>query len=426
MWFLLPLAFDFKGTEGGGSVVQALYVLIVLVAYVFYMSENYWRLVSVSPRSMALLVAFFIFSIGSVVVALLNNIPFSNTWRTVLPFLLVWLSLSYFASINMTGNWLVVYSCIIRCGSISVVFSAFYAFFVVGVSIDSARYEILSPALVPFVALLSYGYFVGFGIRFFDKICAVLGVVLAALSVTRSTVLALVGVLIAAIILAAWQKILVKNKFNGIFYTVMFTFFILILASVVGEFSIYERWDSKVFKSNADLGFDVTSISRLAEAENQLSQWLVDYKSIFFGNGVGAIFSYDSSYFDLLVASGAFNVDFLIAIQDYQGGHNFYIFVLFAGGLVFGGALLAGIIFSFIVSLAAVVSSRDSSNIIGGRDFCFEYQLVSAVGFLGFLSFVFISIGGTPLGSRFGAVYLGAIFSFALYSGCFKRLKFNA
>lgn len=106
--------------------------------------------------------------------------------------------------------------------------------------------------------------------------------------------------------------------------------------AAVFEPEIAARWITRLGSSDR-IGFDLTGATRIAEATYQIQRLAQDSLGLFFGFGHAA-----ETYFagpaaklvaSVLGASGA----------DYSGhgyGHNFYVGLVYVGGLLFGGPVI--------------------------------------------------------------------------------------
>jgi hypothetical protein len=163
--------------------------------------------------------------------------------------------------------------------------------------------------------------------------------------------------------------------------------------------NVAEHWTQRIFFSEATVsGKDPTTITRLAEMRDQYDQVSASPETLLFGAGYGHYYRYSPVYLPDL--AGQFSKQDFYAINEWAAGHNFWVYQLFAGGLVFGIAMPLATLGALAVCFFAyrywrkVVPNAPMLPVFGRAIMLFAALPAT-------------SIGGNPLGPRFSGLVFG-------------------
>lgn len=403
---LLPLAFDFRGETAGG-VWQISITIATLFAGSLLLLRNgiqvagrFWQIII-----FLLLVAFA----GGVLTSVLNGLPTDSIVRALGPMAL--LVLGFFigaGAISQNTQDQLLQWLYIGCG-ISVVFS-----FAIGLSgqvaLADIRYQILSSVVLMFQALLLHQIFVTRENALRASILLVGCLLIQLLSATRSNIVGVLMVGLAAIwITSGSASRFIRNGAAKLLALVALGIFSLYLGTIVVP-DIVDRWVLRVF-SFQEHGVDITAVARVAEMHDQIDRWSSDLFSIIVGKGYGAEYGLASAYLPELA----------VAMSSSEGGytsrapgHNFFVYSLFAGGLLFGIALPIALLWATVKG--ATLARRLLKN---GRYNKLMSSLTAAtlilVGTFG------QAVGGNPLGPRYSGLVIGLAMGMLVASHAYLR-----
>jgi hypothetical protein len=415
--FILPLAFDFKGAEGGGITQIGLAALTIgMWARLFFANGRMiapvgklWRL-----AFLALLVTLA----GSVVSFLISDALLGNYARVFMPWLLLAMGFSVALRKTFTGNIEQINSLMyVGCG-LSVIFTVFIGFTQTGLGFEEIRYQILSPVLLSFEAILLHQLLVERQ-RTVGAVFALIGCLAVQLfSVTRSSLLGFALILLAAL----WLSSTSISRFTRNTFTYSSGLAVIGVGAMIFAVTLYpelyDRWFARVFNAR-EVGVDITTVTRIAEIEEQLALWSQDITSILFGKGYGAEYSWSSEYFQEL--SAAFRISDLAYDNYFDAGHNFWVYSLFAGGLFFGTALPTLILYA---GYRGVKMSRHYTRTFGEQ----SEVLALSRSTLVLVSFIAFTIGGNPLSYRYTGLVSGLALGVlvASHSMLYRKARRNA
>ncbi|MBN3788769.1 hypothetical protein [Burkholderia sp. Ac-20353] len=288
-----------------------------------------------------------------------------------------------------------------------------------GGPIDDVRYHIVSPTLLGFQGYLLYMIVVlrhrtPLILAFF---ALTLGIEL--FSVTRSL---LIGTILL-FFLAAW--ISASDAARFVSSTIRTSAVAIASAVLIGGVSaslfpsVLDHWSQRIFYAQtAGNGKDPTTLSRLAELQNQYDQVTSDVPSLLFGKGYGHKFHYAEKYIQQLLAFAP--RDALESQEGWSAGHNFWVYQFFAGGIFFGIALPASLLYALYrcatMYRRAKLDEKQSPHF---RDIG-KYLMITA-------GMAATTIGGNPLGPRYSGLIYGVALGIliAAYSrfGSLRRLN---
>lgn len=395
--FLVPLAFDFKASEDATShLAQILLVapsvgagcLLLLIAPRFERRSHMRKLVT-----FGLLATI----IGSAVTQATQGNDFGNYLRVLLPFLLFLLGYSVachpwsdvrLAQIEKALFWAMV---------ISLVFSFAYGV-ATGGGIDQVRFHIVSVTFLGLQAILLHEFVVARRHPRFALALFLATLVIELLSVTRSL---LIGTALL-FVLATWLSApslrhLLRAATRAIVVGLLVAVTVAGVAALMP--SVWAHWTQRIFASKeTEAGVDPTTITRLAEIKNQYDQVTSSTASLLAGVGYGHVYRYSPSYLPDL--QGQMSAKDFFAIHEWVAGHNFWVYQLFAGGLLFGMGMPLAILYAlYKASLAHREWRRRMSDLL--------YLPVLGRAILLLAALPATSIGGNPLGPRFSGLVFG-------------------
>jgi hypothetical protein len=223
-------------------------------------------------------------------------------------------------------------------------------------------------------------------------------IVIELLSVTRSLLVGTVLLFMFATWLAAPSpRLLLKAGARATMIGVLLVGMAFAAAAVYP--TVAEHWTQRIFFSaETESGRDPTTITRLAEMKDQYDQTTSSTVSLLSGMGYGHDYRYSPAYLPDL--AGQMSAKDFYAIKEWAAGHNFWVYQLFAGGILFGLALPIGVIFAlWRGSQAYRAWRRRAPDVL--------YLPVLGRALLVLASLPAISVGGNPLGNRFSGLVFG-------------------
>ncbi|SIT42888.1 conserved membrane hypothetical protein [Paraburkholderia ribeironis] len=395
--FLLPLALDYKATDANtGHLAQFVFVApamaaglaLLLIAPRFHERS---RLQSVVTISMLLCV------FGSIVAQLVQDNDVGNYLRTVLPFVLF--MLGYFVACRPWSEYRISQfeKALFVANVISLVFTLVYGM-ATGGALENVRYRIISVTLLGLQGVLLHEFVVARRYSFFSIAVFVVTMFVALLSVTRSL---LVGTVLLFLLAMALSAPSMRHVWRALNRSLLIG---AVLAGMAGIAAlsfpeVAEHWTQRIFASEETVsGKDPTTITRLAEMRDQYDQVTKSADTLLFGEGYGHYYRYSPVYLPDL--AGQFSEKDFYAINEWAAGHNFWVYQLFAGGLLFG----IGMPLATLAALAICFFSYRY-----WRSAVPDAPLLPVLGraIMLFAALPATSIGGNPLGPRFSGLVFG-------------------
>ncbi|SOE68226.1 O-antigen ligase [Burkholderia sp. OK233] len=395
--FLLPLALDYKAPDANvGHFVQFVFVIPVIaaglaLALIAPRFHNGSRLRSAVTFSVLLCV------LGSIVAQFVQDNDTGNYLRVLLPFLLF--LLAYLVACRPWSEYRISQfeKAVFVANVICLVFTFVYGLATAG-DLEDARFRIISVTLLGLQGVLLHEFVVAKRFSFFTIAVFALSVIVELLSVTRSLLVGTVLLFLIAMALSAPSIQLVwrtaaRSVITG-----------AVLAGVVGIVAVTfptvtEHWTQRIFASEETVtGKDPTTITRLAEMRDQYDQVTASPETLLFGEGYGHYYRYSPVYLPDL--AGQISEKDFYAINEWPAGHNFWVYQLFAGGLLFGIAMP-------LATLAALVICFFSYRY--WRSVVPDAPMLPVLGraIMLFAALPATSIGGNPLGPRFSGLIFG-------------------
>ena len=395
--FLLPLSLDYKATDANtGHFAQSVLVLpavaagfaLLLIAPRFHERSRLRSIVTIST----LLCVF-----GSIVAQLVQDNDTGNYLRTLLPFVLF--MLGYLVACRPWSEYRLSQfeKALLVSNVISLVFTFIYGM-ATGGSLEEVRYRIISVTLLGLQGVLLHEFVVARRFSFFTVAVFAGTIIVELLSVTRSL---LVGTVMLFLLAMALSAPTIRHIWRALARS-------LVVGAVLGGMagiaalsfpSVAEHWTQRIFVSEQTAsGEDPTTITRLAEMRDQYDQVTSGADTLLFGEGYGHYYRYSPVYLPDL--AGQLSAKDFYAINEWSAGHNFWVYQLFAGGLVFGIAMP-------LATLAALAICFFSYRY--WRSVVPDAPLLPVLGraIMLFAALPATSIGGNPLGPRFSGLVFG-------------------
>lgn len=399
--FVFPLALDYKASEEAGShVIQVLMTVPVLVAglILWLIAPGFTRR---SRLRTLITAAIGMTVIGSVVAQVLQGNDFGNYLRTLLPFGLF--LLGYLAACRpWQGERIEQFEkALFWSMTVSLVFTFVYGMVTSGGPLEDVRYRIVSTTFLGIQAVILHQFVVAKRITKFTLLIFLATILIELLSVTRSLLVGTVLLFAFATWLSAPSpRHLIKAGIRAI----ATGFLIAAMAGGAALFfpDVADHWAQRIFASKeATSGRDPTTITRLAEMKDQYDQVTSSPTALIAGKGYGAIYRYSPDY--LADLAGQISKKDFFAIQEWAAGHNFWVYQLFAGGLLFGLWMPLAVLLALTLGAAGYrVWRRRVPDML--------YLPVMGRALLLLAALPATSIGGNPLGPR----HSGLVFGIAL------------
>ncbi|WP_454805102.1 O-antigen ligase family protein [Paraburkholderia fungorum] len=410
-FFLLPLAFDYKATDANVShfaqsalVIPAIAagLALVLIAPRF---RDRSRLRSTITFSLLLCV------LGSIVAQFVQDNDSGNYLRVLLPFALF--LLGYLVACRPWSEYRISQfeKALFVANVICLVFTFVYGM-VTGGDLEDVRFRIISVTLLGLQGVLLHEFIVAKRFSFFTVAVFAFSVIVELLSVTRSL---LVGTILLFLVAMALSAPSLQYVWRAAARTLIAG---AVLAGVAGIAAlsfptVAEHWTQRIFASEETVtGKDPTTITRLAEMRDQYDQVTASPETLLFGAGYGHYYRYSPAYLPDL--AGQISEKDFYAINEWAAGHNFWVYQLFAGGLLFGIAMP-------LATLAALAICFFSYRY--WRSVVPDAPMLPVLGraIMLFAALPATSIGGNPLGPRFSGLVFGV--ALGLMIATYARLQ---
>jgi hypothetical protein len=414
IWLLIcPLALDYKaGLDDSSHTIQIVMTVPVLAAglILWLISPSFTR----RSRLRSIITAGTITTVvGSIVAELMQGNDFGNYLRTLLPFGLF--LLGYLAACRpWQGDRLEQFEkALFWSMTLSLVFTFAYGIATSGGPLDDVRYRIISATFLGIQGVLLHEFVVARRFTKFTLALFLATVLIELLSVTRSLLVGSVLLFIFATWLSAPSaRHLAKAGVRAV------AIGLLIAAMAAGTAFFFpdvaEHWTQRIFASKETTsGMDPTTITRLAEMKDQYDQVTSSSLSLIAGKGYGATYHYSPDYLPDL--AGQISKKDFYAIQEFTAGHNFWVYQLFAGGLLFGLWMPLAILLALgLGGIAYRVWRRRAPDLL--------YLPVMGRSLLLLAGLPAMSIGGNPLGPRSSGLVFGV--ALGLLVATYTRLSY--
>ncbi|MCY1329525.1 hypothetical protein D9M68_142830 [compost metagenome] len=413
IWLALcPLAVDFKSVDENGSRITQILLTLPAIAATVVLAMIAPRFAGGSRLRTAITIALMLTVPGSLVPQLLQGNDFGNYLRVLLPFML-----TLFGFLAACRPWqqdrLVQIEKAMFTGMvISLLFSFAYGM-AVGGGLETVRFRIVSVVFLALQGLLLHEFVIARRLSKLTVLLFLLSVAIELLSVTRSL---LVGTAML-FCLATWLgapslRQLLKSVARALVTTVALIGGTVVIGSALFP-SVAAHWEQRISAAKATAsGIDPTTATRLAEIMDQLDQVTASTVSLLLGKGFGHNYRYSPDY--LTALSGQMSEKEFYAINEWAAGHNFWVYQLFAGGLMFGLALPFAVLFA--LWRGALIYRRWRRDAPAA-----PYLPVLGRALMVLAALPATSIGGNPLGPRYAGLLYGV--ALGLLVGSCMRLQ---
>jgi hypothetical protein len=394
--FILPLALDFKSGETASKLVQILLVLPafgggLVLALIAPRFRHRSKLRGIITGALLLTIA------GSAVTQLLQGNDIGNYLRVLLPFVLF--LLGYYVTCNPWTRERIAQ--MEKAMFWAMVVSLFFSFaygMATGGGLENVRFRIVSVTFLCIQGVLLHEFVVAKRMTRVMLLLFLCTVVIELLSVTRS-------LLVGTALLFAFATWLSAPTFKhllkaGARATLIGAVMLAMTFAAAEMFpGVAEHWTQRIFASQETTsGRDPTTITRLAEMKDQYDQTVSSATSLLAGKGYGHIYRYSPTFLPDL--AGQMSAKDFYAIQEWAAGHNFWMYQIFAGGLLFGIGLPAAVLYALYRGSRAYRSWRRTAPDM-------LYLPVMGRALLVLAALPATSVGGNPLGNRFSGLVFG-------------------
>lgn len=419
LWFwvcLLPLAFDYKAPDaqfGHGAQWLVVFPALAGAAILAMIGPRFTR----PSRLRSFVTGALLLSLGgSIIAQLLQHNAIGNYLRVLLPFLLF--GLGYLAAcrpwhpIRLAQMMRALY----YANVFGLVFTFIFGLEAVGGPLSDIRFRIVSPTMIGLQAMLLHQFIVARRFTLSMVLVFLCSLVIELLSVTRS-------LLLGTILLSMFAAWLAAPSIQHLFRTgVRLVGALLCIAAIAGTTAwlfpaITNHWSQRVFAAqNTDSDRDPTTITRLAEIRDQYDQVTSSTESLLVGKGYGHIYRYSPIYFPYV--QDTISEQDYYAISDWVAGHNFWVYQIYAGGILFGICLPLAVIVALV---RAGIAYRRWHRIAPRHPLLMPFGL----SILLLAGLPASSIGGNPLGPRFSGLVYGVALGLvvALYGQLHYRIE---
>lgn len=392
--FLIPLALDVKKMdEDSGSFLQVFLLATTLFCGALYLlvewSSTSHRTYKSSLRPTTM--AWWVFIAVSPLPAMLWTVETDHYLKVLLPFLLFGVALTIMNAVerrNVDPKQLL--DIIVWGALLSTLWRALYAVVISGLSIETMRWEILSPA-IPF--LIGYGA-AGLYLtksRTMALLALTAAAVVVAISVTRSYLITALFVFIGIFLIDARRRSLVRAARSSMKISLL-----LVPAAAATVAAIwYARpdvlgvWIERLTNQTTDTGLDITLVARLAEYRGQLDAMTQNAYTFLLGNGIGA----DYLLNDALLAALSFQHD---DSAQWFAGHSTWIYSFFSSGVIVGAIVPVVLLLVLIRGYFTSISRQ-------------AFADNACTTFLIYLAYIGQSFTSNVMNERYGALILGVV-----------------
>ncbi|MBP7951405.1 MAG: hypothetical protein KA004_17310 [Verrucomicrobiales bacterium] len=409
--YCLSWAFDFRGAEDGGSLVQYLFFAVTVGAAAVVMVLGFRSLLVRPGGWMFLIWGLYLASTSAV--ARINHVEPGWYLRNSMQPLLVLLSMGVTLVAAGRGlSWRVVLVPMLIAGVVNVIWRSLYSLVVVGVSIEKVRVEMLSQCLPFLLAFL----FTALALRvrglFWPLVVGGIGIASYVLSVTRSAIFIILAELAACVL--AWWKARALGVLPRDFRQRKLTHLCIGGAGLVGILGllavaapfVFERWTERLFYSVGSeyTSTDPSALTRFAETQAFADLMLAEPASFIYGLGLGHPYYWDESYIPELVYTYGDPNELRTFCADIRfPGHSIWTYALFSGGIV-------GLCFYLVLFFGSTVMAWRSARLLAAVPrFPVDVAFLPFVAMIGFLS---LSFTFNPFIERASSIALGVVIAF--------------
>lgn len=331
---ILIWALDYKAaSSGAAAALQGSILGFFIIAAFFLTIFSLKQRINAEPLWVLMLVTI-VFIADSSIVGLSRGQPGYNIFVNLIPsFIYICASAITFMTLRAVkdkNSFLDVLR--LAC----VIFGAVHLLITIltrgAINTSVSRYEVLSAAITPSLAIIAIGL-----IRRLSKLdffIIILTLSISLVSVTR-TLLIVLAILIASIFIARPNIVVKRSMMKGLSLFGLALLITLALDYASGT-GLADRWVQRITVSGK-AGVDPTLLTRTSETHFMLESFESSVENTLFGNGLAAITSLtgpDAALAGSIVGKGT------IALHSIGFGHENYVSILFVAGVFGGGGLL--------------------------------------------------------------------------------------
>lgn len=338
--------FDFRAIErGAGFLVQGLTLLGYVCVFCIILLQAAWKRFDWQPLQPFLLISGF-FLICSITVGAILRQNYWLLFTNCIPIALFMSStFSTYMLLRFIENRLAILDVLKTLCIAFIVVHFTIASFQYGLDLSTSRYQFLSGATVPALAIFAMGMIFPFQRK--EIIIAVTNLIAVLISVTRTQLPALalqIGVCITFVPKSFFQFVRFKKAVGPLLVVCL-----VIAIDLISETGLTTRWVERLLVQSA-LGYDPTALTRTAENNFMWQQFVTAWDTLAFGNGLAAETSLIGP--EAFLAGQLVGRISVISIHSNGFGHNNHLSLLFIGGL------LAGLPFLLLLFLNAISAMR--------------------------------------------------------------------
>jgi len=401
---VLPFVFcfDFRGEEGG-TLIQYLMGIVSLLIPCFCLIQAKFKVVE---RTGFFMVFSFIAILVGLSSAIIYDAPVEQVVRVAFPFVVFvvsfWVGALVGEDSRVCGR--VAIACVIS-GVVSSLFRLYYGFVLGGLVVDSVRYQILSPALPLLCAYAVAAVCYSRRLPWLAIVLACFVCSVIALSVTRSFIITLSLAILGAIF-CLW-RVGFGNSYHVSFSRWRVPALVLVLLAFMSGIGaaaffrpdVLNEWYVRLFFARSSIdGYDITYITRVAEAVGIWEGVSASPVSLLIGRGFGNFYYWSADYVAHMRQISESTPDEFIS-GGWAASHSAFVYGLFFGGVI--GAVW--VVYIFMVPLyRAACGLRLWRAVVE----CAELRLI-VFFFLTVLLYFSQSFTSDPFGERMSAQLLG-------------------
>lgn len=371
LWvFVLSFALDHRneisGTSGGSTGLDQVIFLILSVCSTFAMVIIGRRFLLVRPGAWvigfwAMFIAFMLAN------ATLQGVPLARSVRVILPLILCLFSMmnSHIAGCAGLSPTRIVRPLLIAA-CVNVIWKIFYGLFVTGVTLETARLEVLSPANGWIAAWIACAMLLR--TRFHWGILVASGIIFSGIliTITRSlffpVLMAGFAAMICFVLCVRWGQFAWTSIWKRLIPVAAAGMLVVVAIAGVAVFQpvVLERWGERLFHNTAtqNLSADISYLTRMAEADAMMKILREDPVHFINGKGIGSSYYWDRAYLseiNLVIPSDDDNFDGM-----WFAGHSIWTYSLLSGGVI---ALVSYLVlFGTASSLSLIAAKMNASD----------------------------------------------------------------
>ncbi|MFT3991631.1 MAG: hypothetical protein QM680_09500 [Luteolibacter sp.] len=409
LWvFMLSFAFDYLAAEsregGGGAGLDQLLFLVLCVFSSLGIFAIGWRTLIVRPG--AWLVLIWGSFIGYLLLnSLAQGVPPGRSLRVLLPFLFCFFGL---VNAHIAGCMGIRPSRIVlpvfAAACINVPWRIFQGLFIQGLSLETVRFEIQSPAASWLATFIPCSLLLRGKLRPSLLVACIILFSGIFITVSRSMLFPVFASGVAAFIcyicgvkwrLYRWRDFI--RRMMPVILAGVFMSFVVAFAAVALP-NVMQRWVDRLFHDGAsrNVSVDVSYLTRKAEADGIWKSLQENPLHFINGKGIGASYNWDMAYLpeiNMVIPS-----DEPLGTDVWFAGHSTWTYALFSGGII--GELF---IITFLVSIMALSLKAAKINATDpGPD-----QWLAFLPFIVIFSFFSETLTSNPLHERLSGMMLG-------------------